>query len=115
MNSVGNKYFAKDVSVSTAEQTMKIIWDDEHCSGYPLEGLRLACPCVECAGGHHQMGRQVDADVFRKPATRTWEIAELREVGNYALQIFWGDGHNTGIYQWRSLRELCPCEACQPG
>jgi DUF971 family protein len=30
--------------------------------------------------------------------------AEL--VGNYALRIQWSDGHDTGLYTWKYLREL---------
>lgn len=44
-----------------------------------------------------------------KPAARPLR-AEL--VGRYALQIFWSDGHSTGIYTFPYLREICPCEAC---
>lgn len=36
--------------------------------------------------------------------------AEL--VGRYALQIFWNDGHSSGIYAFSYLRDLCPCAAC---
>jgi DUF971 family protein len=35
------------------------------------------------------------------------ERAEV--VGRYALQIFWSDGHSTGIYAFDYLRSLCPC------
>ena len=35
-------------------------------------------------------------------------------VGNYALNLFWTDGHDTGIYSFRKLRELCPCKGCRP-
>lgn len=33
-------------------------------------------------------------------------------VGNYALSIRWSDGHATGIYAFRSLREDRPYEPC---
>ena len=26
----------------------------------------------------------------------------------------WADGHDTGIYSYDTLRQLCPCEQCQP-
>ena len=107
------KFFAKEISVGTEEQTMTIVWADEHRSAYSLEGLRLACPCVECAGGHDQMGKPFNPALFNVPASQTWKILDLQEVGNYALQIFWEDGHNTGIYKWETLRGLCPCELCQ--
>ncbi|NIR52942.1 DUF971 domain-containing protein [candidate division KSB1 bacterium] len=112
---MNKKTFAKQVSVSTEEQTMTIVWADGHRSDFPLEGLRRACPCVTCAGGHENMGEPVDPAIFEQPPTQTWMITELREVGNYAVQIVWGDGHDTGIYRWESLRDMCPCEECQRG
>jgi len=27
-------------------------------------------------------------------------------VGNYALRIHWSDGHNTGMYNFKTLRAL---------
>lgn len=41
----------------------------------------------------------------------TVESAEL--VGNYAVRFVWRDGHDTGIYEFRALRDLCPCDACR--
>ena len=35
------------------------------------------------------------------------ELREIEQVGNYALGLTWGDGHNTGIYSFRFLRGLC--------
>jgi len=29
-----------------------------------------------------------------------------QQVGYYALQLFWGDGHQTGIYTWDKLKSL---------
>jgi len=110
--SVHKKTFAKEVSVNTSEQTMTIIWDDDHQTVFPLEGLRKACPCAVCAGGHENMGRPIDIDIFKRPPAEIWTITDLQEVGNYALQIFWGDGHNTGIYRWVSLRSMCLCGIC---
>jgi DUF971 family protein len=34
------------------------------------------------------------------------EIAEVSEVGQYAIQVSWGDGHRTGIYSFPYLRQL---------
>jgi len=101
---------AKKITVDSEEQTLTILWADDHLSIYSLEGLRRSCPCVECAGGHDKMGQPADPVVFRLPATRRWKIVDLQEVGNYAMQIFWDDGHNTGLYRWEYLRDLCPIE-----
>ncbi len=31
---------------------------------------------------------------------------KIDPVGNYAIQISWSDGHNSGIYSFRLLKEL---------
>ena len=36
-------------------------------------------------------------------------LVDVRLVGQYALQPIWGDGHATGYYAFRLLRERCPC------
>ena len=39
---------------------------------------------------------------------------QIGVVGRYAISIQWSDGHDTGIYSYETLRQLCPCEQCQP-
>jgi DUF971 family protein len=34
------------------------------------------------------------------------EVASVRPVGRYAIQITWEDGHNTGIYTYDRLRGM---------
>jgi DUF971 family protein len=34
------------------------------------------------------------------------------QVGNYAIQISFSDGHSTGIYSYDHLRSICPCAEC---
>ena len=34
-------------------------------------------------------------------------INDIAIVGRYALNFRWSDGHETGIYSFRLLRELC--------
>jgi ATP-binding protein involved in chromosome partitioning len=81
-----------------------ITWGDGHESAYPVRELRLACACASCVdewtGEAHLDPGSVPADVH--------PIA-IRPVGRYAIQIEWSDGHTTGIYPFRRLRELCPC------
>jgi DUF971 family protein len=35
-------------------------------------------------------------------------LDRIEKVGNYAIQLFWKDGHSHGIYSWDFLRKLCP-------
>jgi DUF971 family protein len=36
---------------------------------------------------------------------------EIELTGNYALKIQWNDRHDTGLFTWEYLTELC--EACR--
>lgn len=105
------------IQLNRAEKKLIIPWDDGHRSEYPLDILREACPCVECRGGHANMGKPPDVDdlLLHIPLARTksYEIARLVPAGNYAIQPEWTDGHSTGIYTWQYLRDLCPCPECR--
>ncbi len=86
-----------------------IAWPDGQTCRYPLPQLREACPCVECRGGHQNMGRAGDPDdLLKLIPKRSYAVENVSLVGNYALQFFWDDGHHTGIYTWEYLRQLCP-------
>lgn len=63
----------------------------------PHRILRGYCPCAGCQG--HSGGiRFIDAG---DPELRT-----IAQVGNYAFEFGWGDGHTTGIYTFTYLRRL---------
>ena len=34
-------------------------------------------------------------------------ITDIKPVGNYALQLVFDDGHDTGLYSWPFLYQLC--------
>lgn len=80
-----------------------ITWDDEHVSTYGLDYLRSWCPCASCQG-HQPTSRYLDL--------KDQQLVHLEGVGNYAMAPTWGDGHNTGLYGFKLLRHLCPCDAC---
>jgi DUF971 family protein len=60
--------------------------------------LRAACRCADCR--RERIDREVDPD------TRDTTIADVRLVGDHALNIVFSDGHDRGIYPWSYLREL---------
>lgn len=99
------------LEVRQSDRELYIKWGDGHESVYPFFGLRKNCPCVECRGGHGSMGRY-DKSLFKVEGTRKFDIEDIRQVGNHAIRIFWSDGHSNGMYQWETLRKLCPCDAC---
>lgn len=103
----------KSIEVSNSEQELEIQWADGHVSVYTLYGLRKNCPCVKCRGGHGEMGNY-DMSYFFVDPPRKVKIDNIKQVGNHAIRIYWSDGHSDGMYQWETLRKLCPCEGCYP-
>ena len=82
-------------------RTLAIAWADGVESLYDVRALRLACACAQCVDEWTGEGR---LDPSRVPD----DVHPLRieGVGRYALQITWSDGHASGIYPFRRLREL---------
>lgn len=97
------------ITLDKPNAVLEIRWNDGVVCRYPLSHLREACPCVECRGGHAFMGREHDPDdiLVLKPK-RSYTIEGIEQIGNYAIQPSWDDGHHTGIYTWDYLRRLCP-------
>jgi DUF971 family protein len=100
----------KKIKVSKSNGTINIEWDDGLESEYPLTGLRAACPCAECRGGHENMGTRGSPEMLEIPleAGVSDELQQVDLVGNYAIQLVWKDGHSYGIYSWEFLRDLDP-------
>ena len=40
------------------------------------------------------------------------DLQAIEPVGRYALRPVWRDGHDTGLFTYEYLRELCPCPEC---
>ena len=69
-----------------------------------LDLLRRACPCAACQGEPDALGRVVRP--VRQIGPRGFELLRSEAVGGYALQLFWADGHSTGIYSYSYLQKL---------
>jgi DUF971 family protein len=86
-----------------------ITWNDGHFGSYPSWYLRENCMCAACVEeftGQRKVGHgNIPASIER---------VNVSPVGNYALQFAWSDGHETGIYSFEYLRDLCPCPQCRP-
>jgi DUF971 family protein len=84
----------------TERGDLRILWRGAPEVTVPAVRLRDLCPCAGCV--EEGTGKKL-----LDPATIPADLRPLRidAVGNYAVQIQWSDGHSTGIYSWRSLRE----------
>lgn len=90
----------------TDDGKLQIAWSDGKSYDLDLTYLRDECPCVNCQGETVLFSTYIPIKTPFKPAG-FYEIEKIDKVGNYAIQIFWKDGHNTGIYSWDVLRDVC--------
>lgn len=89
-------------------ETVTLVWEDGHETRYEARDLRLRCRCAMCI---EEMTGAKLLDPSKVPSDVVARSIQL--VGQYAILIAWSDGHSTGIYNFRELREDCPCEACR--
>jgi DUF971 family protein len=87
------------------ESGLRITWADERVCEYTAVALRRVCPCAQCVNEWTGQ-RMLEPEKISNELT----IADLNIVGRYALNFRWSDGHETGIYSFKYLRELCEGE-----
>jgi DUF971 family protein len=96
--------------IKALEGNVSILWSDAHQSAYKARDLRLACRCAACVDEwtHEPLVNPDRVPPQLKPTA-------IEVVGNYALHFRWSDGHDTGIYTYDYLRDVCACDACRAG
>lgn len=84
------------------DAALSITWADERVCRYTAPDLRRACPCAQCV--NEWTGQRV---LKAEAVSDDLSIDDIAIVGRYALNFIWSDRHETGIYSFRYLRELC--------
>lgn len=84
---------------------LSLTWNDDTSTTFSLKYLRDECPCAGCKG------ETILFKTYRPPkptilSPEMYKIKSIDVVGDYAIQIVWKDGHNTGIYSWQYLKTL---------
>ncbi|MHC5026651.1 MAG: gamma-butyrobetaine hydroxylase-like domain-containing protein [Planctomycetota bacterium] len=89
------------------DRGLTVRWSDGRTSFFPVATLRRLSPSAETRELRKQMAANPLTVLPAAPASAEGLRAESAElVGNYAIRIRFSDGHDTGIYSWRYLREL---------
>jgi DUF971 family protein len=80
-------------------RALDIRFDDGETLSVPFELLRVESPSAEVQG-HAAHQKKL---VAGKAGV---QVTGAEPVGRYAVRLTFDDGHNSGIYSWRYLREL---------
>jgi DUF971 family protein len=90
-----------DIKANTLAGSLDLTWTRGAVTRLKFVTLRGECPCAGCVD--EWTGRRT-LDVSTIPPDL--RITAMQLVGNYALKIVWSDGHDTGLFSWKKLREL---------
>jgi DUF971 family protein len=85
-----------EIKLHRKSRILEISFSDGKIFQFPCEFLRVYSPSAEVRG--HSPGQEV-----LQTGKREVNINDIKPVGNYAIQLNFSDGHNTGLYSWDLL------------
>jgi DUF971 family protein len=92
----GSKHTPTEIKLHQVSRVLEISFEDGRMFKLPYEFLRVHSPSAEVRG--HGPGQET-----LQTGKQNVEITGVEPVGNYAVQLAFSDGHNTGIYSWDLL------------
>ena len=87
------------ITVHQKSRVLEIGFSDGAVFRIPFELMRVYSPSAEVQG--HGPGQRVLV-----PGKRHVNLKAIEPVGNYAVQLHFDDGHDSGIFSWSLLRTL---------
>lgn len=87
------------ITVHKQSRELELAFASGDVYSLPFEFLRVQSPSAEVRG--HGAGQEV-----LQTGKRNVLMTAIDPVGNYAVQLHFSDGHNTGIYTWDYLHWL---------
>ena len=85
-----------EIKLHQKSRVLEIEFADGRRFSLPCEFLRVYSPSAEVRG--HGPGQEV-----LQAGKKDVEISRIEPVGTYAVQLYFSDGHDTGIYSWDLL------------
>lgn len=88
------------LTLHRTSRVLELGYEDGKTYRLPFELLRVLSPSAEVRG--HGPGQET-----LQTGKREVTLNGLEPIGNYAVRPVFSDGHDTGIYSWDYLYELC--------
>lgn len=93
-------YTPTEIRLQKKSRQIEIAFDDGNRYGLSFEYLRVHSPSAEVKG--HGPGQEV-----LQTGKEDVRVTAIEPVGHYAVRLVFDDGHDTGLYTWKYLHELC--------
>ncbi|MEN8169912.1 MAG: gamma-butyrobetaine hydroxylase-like domain-containing protein [Pseudomonadota bacterium] len=93
------RHYPVEMILHRKQRMLELLFDDDARFKLPCEYLRVYSPSALVQGHHHvgavlQLGKE---DV---------NITEMKQIGHYAVKIFFDDKHKSGLFTWNYLYDL---------
>lgn len=88
-----------EIKLHQKSKLLEIAFADGQCFNMSFEFLRVYSPSAEVRG--HGPGQEV-----LQTGKKNVDVTHIEPVGNYAVQLTFSDGHDTGLYSWGYLYDL---------
>lgn len=85
-----------EIRLHQKSKILDITFSDGKKFQFSCEFLRVHSPSAEVSG--HGPGQEV-----LQTGKKMINIRKIEPIGNYAIQLHFTDGHNTGLYSWDLL------------
>ena len=86
--------------VHETSKVLELQYENGKSYRLPFEFLRVYSPSAEVRG--HGPGQEI-----LQTGKRDVSITNLEPVGHYAIKPIFSDGHDSGLYSWDYLHDLC--------
>ena len=96
----------QSIKLDKKRHVLVVDWNAGNSVEYRWNGLRDACPCAQCRDEQSSKNDNTIDMVFTLNPVKSFTLDSVELAGNYALKLYWSDGHNSGIYGWEYLRNL---------
>ena len=83
------------------DKEITFTWSDGKKWRIANRDLRQSCPCASCIDEY--TGEQI---LDKESVPTDIKAEEAVPLGNYAVQIRWSDGHNSGIFSYTYLEKF---------
>lgn len=88
-----------EIKLLQKQRTLLVRFDNGQAFTFTCDFLRRHSPSAEVQGhgGNKPPLITIAPDI---------NIIQIEPVGNYAIKLYFNDGHQTGLYSWQYLYEL---------
>jgi len=89
-----------EIKLLQKQHTVELRFDNQKDYQLSCEYLRVFSPSAEVRGHGSQPRKLITGK-------QHVNITDIKPIGNYAVKFIFDDGHDSGIYSWQTLYDLC--------